>query len=179
MGNKMIVYLHGLNSSGTGPKTDALIKRFGKENVVSPDLPIIPKQVENIVGKIVRETKNFPIVFVGTSLGGFWANYFAQLWDTRCVIVNPAILPSQELPSLGVSKNIANLYKPYEVRIYGDMLNGNRISLFAAKDDDVIPYDEMLKAFPNTASTIVTNTGGHRYLSNWNAVMDRVAEILE
>jgi predicted esterase YcpF (UPF0227 family) len=173
-----IVYLHGFNSSGKGPKTDLLVKRFGKENVVAPDLPVNPKQVENIVTKIVRETKSFPIVFVGTSLGGFWANYFAQLWDTQCVIVNPAVLPSEELVKLGVSKNIANLYKPYEARVYGISRDDNRISLFTAKDDEVIPYEGTLKAFPKTASTIVTDTGGHRYLENWNDVMDKVAEII-
>ena len=174
-----IVYLHGYGSSGTSPKTAALVERFGRENVASPDLPVNPKQVETIVSKIIRETKSFPIVFVGSSLGGFWANYFAQLWDAPCVLVNPAILPSQSLPKLGVLKNIADLYKPYESRLYEYMDGGRHINLFAAKDDALLPYETTLKAFPKTASTTVTDTGGHGYFENWASVMDKVAEIVE
>jgi predicted esterase YcpF (UPF0227 family) len=173
----MIIYLHGYGSSGNGPKTDLLVQRFGRENVAAPDLPVNPNQVVAIVNKIVHETKTFPLIFVGSSLGGFWANYFAQLWDAPCIIVNPAILPSEQLLRHGVSEKVADLYKPYEAKLYGDSLNNNLINLFAAKDDEIASYENTLKTFPNAKFTEITDTGGHRYLSNWNAVMDRIEEL--
>jgi predicted esterase YcpF (UPF0227 family) len=38
-------------------------------------------------------------VFVGSSLGGLYAHYLAQEQGSRCVLINPAVYPSEKLAS--------------------------------------------------------------------------------
>lgn len=174
-----IIYLHGYGSSGTGEKQNMLIKRFGAEHVVSPDLPIEPSKVVELVNGIVRQTKDFPVIFVGTSLGGFWANYFGQIWDAPVVIVNPSINPSKSLQKLGLAKEIAMQYKPYENKMEKYQHNHALTNLFLAKDDDVLPYENALQAYPQTAFTQISDTGGHRYIEQWDSVMNQIESIVK
>ena len=75
----MIVYLHGFASSGVSDKVTALKERFGDDKVIAPDLPFDPDEVVSLVYDVVRNfMKNRKpdekLVFVGTSLGAFYAN---------------------------------------------------------------------------------------------------------
>ena len=185
-----IIYLHGFASVGTGPKSDALRAAFGDDAVYSPDLPLDPDAVETLIDKYVTENTNYPVVFVGTSLGGFWANYFAQKWDAPCVIVNPSTSPSRTMWAR-VGKTIHNfatgalmpILEVYATKFgkreqyLAENTNGALIHLFVAKDDDVIPYQEVLINIPYSASCIVTEDGGHRYDSHWASVVERVKQL--
>lgn len=92
-----IIYLHGFASIGTSPKSDALVAAFGRDCVFSPNLPTDPEQTIAIVSEIVARVVNFPLIFVGTSLGGFWAHYFAQRFDAACIMVNPSMNPAEKV----------------------------------------------------------------------------------
>jgi hypothetical protein len=170
-----IIYTHGFRSQGNSFKSVALRERFGDDNVVYPDLPTNADATEAILDKIVKENTNFPIVFVGTSLGGFWANYIAQKYDIPCVIVNPCFKPSISLKKYG--ENVDG-YAQREVWLENNT-NGNLISLFVAKNDTVLSAKEMLAAYPHTASTTILKDGGHRFDIHWNLVVDKVSEIVK
>jgi predicted esterase YcpF (UPF0227 family) len=186
-----IVYLHGLASVGAGPKTDALIAAFGAENVTAPDLPLDPIELEDIVDTIVRGNASYPLIFVGTSLGGFWANYFAQKYNANCVLINPATVPSQTLGDK-VGTDVRN-YKTDELitvlpeyisefkvreRYLANETNGTLINLFVAKNDEVLAVSEMLDNIPFYASRTVKEDGGHRFEKHWNEVVAKVAELV-
>ena len=188
----LVIYLHGFASKGESPKSMALAENLVNHTVVAPDLPIDPVEVERIVNNIVESHHERPVVFVGTSLGGFWANYFAQRYDALCVIANPSPQPSvtmaarlgKELPVYGTNRTI----RVTETDIAGflraeDYLvnntNGALISLFVAKDDEQLDYREMLEAFPFTAFKAVMETGGHRFERHWYLVVKRVKELVD
>lgn len=188
----MIIYLHGFGSSGSSSKVDALREKFGAENVFAPDLPFDPIEVIALVNKLVYDNyeKYSKIVFVGTSLGGFYANYFAMCIDAPAILVNPSCKPSESLRNkLGSNKNYAT-NKEFMVELaHLDVLasmrekaarnhNGNLINLFVAKDDEVIPYEIPLEYFKYTAMTRIVDTGGHRFTDHWDMVMDRIGELL-
>lgn len=188
----MIVYLHGFGSSGASNKVDALRERFGTENVWSPDLPFDPHEVIKLVVNFVTENRHNlgKLVFVGTSLGGFYASYFAHKFDAPAILVNPSCKPSDTLRKrLGVNRNyatneefmveLAHLdYMDYMREYINREYNGALINLYVAKDDDVIPYEIPLEYYRHTATKVVVDTGGHRFTENWDMVMDRVNEIL-
>lgn len=191
-----IVYLHGFASSGSSPKVDDLVRQFGQENVYSPDLPINPQEVRETVENIVQtwlsnRSESDRLIFVGTSLGAFYANYFAQLYDCPAVLVNPSIRPSETLRNrLGVNTNymsgeefvvtMAYLEEMSKMRDFiNHNYNGSLISLFVAKDDDVIPYDLTLLELSHCAKITITETGGHRFTDHWSQVLVRIAEISE
>lgn len=185
-----IIYLHGFMSAGDSPKSQALKKEFGDANVIAPDLPIHPNDVIKFMNKLVRQIKNYPIIFVGTSLGGFYANYFAQKYDCPGILVNPATVPSKTLyRAIGYNKNYKTgediLWTLEDVEQLAQMEkevstihSGGLVNLFVAKDDEVIDADETLRNYPYTVHTSVYDTGGHRFENNWADVIARVKAIL-
>ena len=183
-----IVYLHGFASIGTSVKSNALREKFGTENVYSPDFPVDPDMVESMNDTFMETNKNFPVIFVGTSLGGFWANYFAQKWDAPCVIVNPATQPSASLAKY-IDAPVNKYYVGQITEVTPEILdgyakreewlkentNGALISLFLAADDDIIPYTDTKAAIPHAALVAAMPTGGHRFETHWPLVVSRVA----
>lgn len=139
----------------------------------------------------MRAATSFPIVFIGTSLGGFWANYFAHKYDTKCVLVNPSISPSVNMAKrVGVDCTNYATGEPIVVTLdivaqyvalqneASEMCNGALINLFLAMDDDILDYRTTLVALPFTNTIVVTETGGHRYESKWPAVVTFVRTLL-
>lgn len=191
----MIIYLHGFGSSGNSQKADALKAVFGADQVFAPDLPIDPSEAIDLISEKVfdwyetRET-NDRLVFVGTSLGGFYATYFAHYFDALAVVVNPSSQPHETLKKvLGRNINcvtaeefwltLAHLDKLKFMRGYlTNNYSGALIHLFVAKDDEVIPYQQMLDWYQYTASTHIEETGGHRFTEHWNKVVDKVKELV-
>lgn len=192
----MIVYLHGFGSTGSSAKVDALRERFGADQVVSPDLPFNPIEVFRIMNDTVTDflrtrNENEKLVFVGTSLGAFYANFFGTLYDCPVVLVNPSAYPSESLRArIGSNKNyvtgeeffvsLAHLEELEQMRKYVvNNYSGTLVNLFVAKDDDVIPYEAALEVFKFPAFVKVTEDGGHRFNKHWNIVVDRVEELLK
>lgn len=192
----MIVYLHGFGSTGSSPKVDALSARFGTDKVVSPDLPFDPAEVHKLVNKLVKDflatrKEDEKLIFVGTSLGAFYSNFFGHLYDCPVVLINPCVAPKKTLVSrLGSNKNyvtgdefivsLAHLSELDKMREYIDAnYSGSLVNLFVAKDDDVIPYDVTLAAYEFPAFVKVTEDGGHRFNDYWDLVVNRVDELLK
>jgi len=192
----MIIYLHGFASSGASDKVTQLRKRFGDDKVIAPDLPFDPDEVYKLVVYDIvndfiksREPKE-KLVFVGTSLGAFYANYFGHLYDSCVVLVNPSGTPSETLKEkLGPNTNyhtgeeflvsLAHLDKLDRMREHVKaMYSPSLVSLFVAKDDEVIPYESMLEGFPYATVTVMED-GGHRFADHWNLVVDRVESLLK
>ena len=182
-----IIYCHGFGSTGSNPKSSALRAAFPNDTVVSPDLPIDPSATLQILTKIVHTATSFPIVFVGTSLGGFWANYCAHKFDAPCVLVNPSMTPSATM-SLRIGKDICNYVTGEPIVVTSDhvaqfsklqdeaeyLSNGALIHLFLAMDDDVVDYRKTVASLPFVKSRFVTTDGGHRYEEKWSTVIDLV-----
>lgn len=172
-----IIYLHGFGSKGVSHKSNELRKIFGEQNVYSPDLPIEPNKVIKMINTFVYGITSFPLIFVGTSLGGFWANYFSEIWDSPCIVVNPAVNPSETLKKFSVPPSILEQYKEIEEQV--QYQNGSNVNLFLAKNDDVLDYTQTIQKFPHTSFTKLTDNGGHRYEENWPLIIARVKEILQ
>ena len=178
-----LVYFHGFGSAGNSAKSQALKARFGDDNVWSPNLPLDAFEVIDMVADYVRSVKDYPIIFSGTSLGGFYANYFAQRFDCPCVLVNPAFNPGQSLSkSLGQHNNYAtglpfeltqnHLDKWNAMKADNTDINGALINLFIALDDEVIDAQQMLAAFPHYKYLKTFEKAGHRFEQHWPEVVD-------
>ncbi len=181
-----IIYLHGFRSNGTGSKVDALRAEFGPGAVIAPDLPNDPHEVRRLIDSIMRTIKTHPVIFVGTSLGGFYANYFAQRHDCECFLINPATNPSEVLKNeVGSIINhktgeTSEWKTEYNERLKHMEIVGKHITeaklinLFLARDDKVIPYETTLLDIPHTAYTSISDTGGHRYTDHFDHVISRI-----
>lgn len=110
--SKTIFYFHGFMSSADSSKAK-IFKDFAKHNLPNTKL-IIPNIADKFsdaipqLKKLVDEVKGDKY-FIGSSLGGFFATYFAELYEKKAVVINPAINPSKGLKAyLGNNKNYSN-----------------------------------------------------------------------
>jgi len=189
-----IILLHGFASVGTGAKYEALVKEFGRDNIFSPNLPVNPADVEALLDeeiKCMHLDGEEPALFVGTSLGGFWANYMAQKYKKPCVIVNPSMFPSHTMFFVsGMTMCNFATGLPFTVPIdivpsfmkrekfLEDNTNGELINLFVARDDNILDYKVTLRQTPQTASTQIFEDGGHRFEKHWPSVLEKIKELV-
>ena len=106
----MIIYLHGFNSSPASHKArvmKAYLEARGLGNLFAcPALPHRPGDAARVIeAEIARSPA--PPTLVGSSLGGFYATWFAETRDLRAVLINPAIMPHVGLETLlGEQRNL-------------------------------------------------------------------------
>jgi len=107
----MYIYLHGFNSSGDSAKGKYLAQALAPERVHTPSYPPDPDEavtflrqtLDHLSGTASADTS--PIL-IGSSLGGFYAQYLARQYNFPAVLINPALQPRLTLtPYLGWQTN--------------------------------------------------------------------------
>ena len=98
-----ILLLHGFNSA-PGNK-ESIIKTWltakGLDQtieVVAPQLPYSPNEAVKLIGKLIQEHYG-NLVVIGTSLGGFYANYVRAVSASNAIkvhAINPTLLPKRQ-----------------------------------------------------------------------------------
>ncbi len=102
-----ILYLHGFASSANSTKAN-LINAFINENAKSTQIliPDLDNDIESAYHQIdLIIKKESPSSIIGSSLGGFYATYFSNKYNLRCVNVNPAVPPIDMSEYLGENQN--------------------------------------------------------------------------
>ena len=168
-----IIYLHGFNSDGNS----TTIKEIRKEipgllsisyDYINPEIAY--EQIELRIEDALKKDTN--LIIAGTSLGGFWANYFAQKKQLTCVLVNPAIHPSislrkavpeSPLPNYNTGElreftyENADAYKKFEVPV----IAGINRTIVLGKNDEIIDYRKTEEFYRGKGKIILTEEG-HR-----------------
>jgi hypothetical protein len=111
----MIVYLHGFNSGGQASKARWLRAHLAPVVVFSPTYephhpPAAVRFLRKFIRRLQRENpQDRKLMLIGSSLGGFWAQYLAQQnWQYRgqshgsdpgiaLVLINPSVRPDETL----------------------------------------------------------------------------------
>lgn len=183
----MIIYLHGFASSGNSAKVSQLKQHFKDTMVVAPDLPPDPQKAIEMIKGIVKNAhskgeKKF--LFLGTSLGGFYAWYASALFDSPAILVNPCIHPHETTKQwLGRNKNFGTGKEFEWLQEHLDQLNemtkwvnshykSKLISIEVAMDDALLDAKEIISHF-EASEVNVHDTGGHRF-DNWSDVFPNV-----
>ena len=107
--SKTILYFHGFASSSDSNKAKIISSYISK---ISSDTKIIIPDLNNNFQKAISQIEqliknnNKPISFIGSSLGGYFAAYFAGIYNAKAILVNPAIPPLKGFDDyLGENKN--------------------------------------------------------------------------
>jgi predicted esterase YcpF (UPF0227 family) len=83
-----ILYIHGFRSSGTGSyKSEIIQKVFPEANIITPDLSHDLREDLCTLSNILD--KGSIDLIIGTSMGGFIADYLAIQFDKPSILVNP------------------------------------------------------------------------------------------
>lgn len=172
---KLIFYFHGLGSSPNTDKVARLRSRF--ESVyafpidVDPDVSL-PKLDDQIMSALQEHENNCDteVVFVGTSLGGWYAGNLAEGWKVKCVLINPAYsLYARKTPrSCEMTPEIVEKYESI------GFAYPEETKFFMSTTDEVIDFEPFKDTLSKEDVTWVENSN-HRFNGpEFDAVMDYI-----
>ncbi|MCC6197777.1 MAG: esterase, partial [Burkholderiales bacterium] len=109
-----IVYLHGFRSSPASIKATRLrayvdaLPASARPVLHIPELTHAPAEaVRGVAAWVEANARDSKVMFVGSSLGGFYATHLAERFGARAVMINPAVHPQRDLaPWIGVQTNL-------------------------------------------------------------------------
>jgi uncharacterized protein len=163
-----IILLHGFNSA-PGNKAQ-VIEQYLKEKqleddylLIAPQLATEPLKAIREINQLIRQHKSGKVYVMGTSLGGFYANYFrAKLMDDQVIVhtINPSWNPSvtlkralnQELTNFKTNEKwffkqeFIDQLKEMEDFVSENLKNykSNDYSLHLAENDELLDFSGLL-----------------------------------
>jgi hypothetical protein len=172
----MILYLHGFNSSPSSHKARTLgghLERRGLGHLFAcPALPHRPVEAARLIGSEIARAGGSPTL-VGSSLGGFYATFFAERRGLRAVLINPAVTPHIGLEAyLGTQKNLYT-GETYEFTrqdlaalrdLMVESVDPERYLLLLETGDEALDWREAARKYEG-ARTVVRDGGDHTLAS--------------
>jgi uncharacterized protein len=166
----MILYLHGFRSSPLSMKGRLLAERMAalgrSAEFIAPQLPASPRLAMELALSLVAGVPADQLSIIGSSLGGYYATWLAERIGCRAVLLNPAIVPLQDLDQhVGVTTQY-HTDEPFEFkREYIEELRElavdpiskpERYFLIAATGDEVLDYRDMVAHYAGARKGVVT-----------------------
>ena len=175
--SKTILYFHGFASSSNSNKAKVLKKYISKNHknteIIIPDLDNNFKLAVSQINTLIDNAKH-PIVFIGSSLGGYYASYFSTKLKTKSVLINPAIPPLKDFEMyLGENENYSTgekfIITQEDIRYirkvsYKKYANAENTYVLLESGDEVLNYKETATYFSGSYMDIVYG-GSHSYES--------------
>jgi predicted esterase YcpF (UPF0227 family) len=191
MRKTLLVYLHGFRSSPnstkavmTGEAVRALSTPDNTYEWYCPQLLASPQESIDMVVKYINQSKADRIVIIGSSLGGFYANYLAEKYQCKGIALNPAVYAARELePHVGLM-TAYDSDEPFDFKAeYINELralqveqtsNPKRYFLIAAKGDELLDWKEMSAFYPGAKQLILEGSdhGIADYIDHLPAVIE-------
>jgi predicted esterase YcpF (UPF0227 family) len=173
MKNVKIVYFHGYGSNALTDKVTGL-KAAGYD-VVAPNIPVMFDDAVTYLDTFIRDLGDVDLLFVGTSLGGYWASMMGDKFIVPVVLINPSCSPSDTLkrydnPDLTQSQ--LDKFKDLNPSV------GLPRIVVLAKDDDVLDINVAANLFAGKAQVNFYQKGGHRF-NDINTISLNITELLK
>lgn len=152
-----ILYIHGLNSSGNSRTGKLLEEYLGQGYKVFH--PTFPQDADAALAQAKNEIhKNNIDIVVASSLGGFIA---LKLRNVMKIVINPCMVPSVELPKLGVDDVTVGRYAQLEKSLLSGIDAEEREITFGvfASHDELFSYKSLFTKYYNNVSSM---NDGHR-----------------
>jgi predicted esterase YcpF (UPF0227 family) len=173
---KILIYLHGLNSSGLSQKAGILRQKLAPIPVLAPSYPAHRPDdavavLSDFFDKLTGSER--PLV-VGSSMGGFYGQYLARRYPmAHLFMINPALRPWDLLTEFrgqhmttadGVDYPIddALIERTRKYRI-DNPCDGIVTTLFLDQGDEVIDYRIAESIYANCGRVIVFERGDHAF----------------
>jgi uncharacterized protein len=181
----MIFYIHGLNSGSKSEKLSKLKNYFKEEIVVGldydskslDDYDFVLQHLRTQIDKFEHHNR---ILFVGTSLGGYWCNQLSDIYKCKKVLLNPCLFPSKML--LKNVDRVQTIFETGETYIFTqqmlDALSKNENNIYKDKTlcllelgDEVLDNTLNQGIFENT----IAYTGGNHRFARFEAVLPSIS----
>jgi len=192
----VILYIHGFNSSPQSFKAtktaEYFADHFPKVQVLIPKVPCYPLAAVNEIDQLIATTiqnssKNGQTQIkgiIGSSLGGYLGNYFAEKYQLKLVLINPAVKPYELLVDfLGWQQN------PYTKERYEltdahidelKMIDTPQLKfvqnywLLQQTGDEVLDYTQAVHKYALCKQTVIA--GGDHSFQGFEQYLPQIAE---
>jgi predicted esterase YcpF (UPF0227 family) len=171
----MLVYLHGLNSSGASAKATLLRAALAPYPVVAPHYPAHrPAEAVAVLCAFLAGLPDPRPALVGSSMGGFYGQWLArQVPVSHLYMINPALTPWDLFQAhLGVAQTTA-LGETYHItpalaestRAFGITRPGTEVptTLFLDRGDEVIDYRIAEGLYRDHGRLLIWDGGDHAF----------------
>lgn len=168
-----LFYLHGFNSAPHSKKAQQLLawlkEQRRAERYCCPPLPPSGYEAIAVVETEMAARPGCDFVFVGSSLGGYYATWLAEKHAACAVLINPTIEPFTDLrPYLGPQQNIytGEHYQLTEAHLAEwqalevPAIDPRRYLLLVETGDEVLDYRLAVQRYAG-ARQIVVSGGDH------------------
>ena len=174
---RTILYFHGFASSSDSDKAKIIKNHISKVSkkikIFIPDLSNNFKQANNQINELIKKNEK-DFVFMGSSLGGYYANFFANINNSKAILINPAIPPLKGFEEyLGENENYStgekfNVNKE-DIKFLRSLVvkkfnNQKNTLVLLESGDEVLYYIETAKYFKGS-NIEITYGGSHTYES--------------
>lgn len=172
--NKIVIYCHGYGSSPLSEKVERLRAKYPATFAFELDIDPV-ETIDNVCGHIddVLLSQQFlndeesELVFVGTSLGAWYAETLAGIYGAKSILVNPCYDPANMLAKYGVPEEIRTRYTEMG-------LHSKKAATVISLNDEVIDFNPIMDKI-STGIKITTESGNHRFNGpEWDMVVDLV-----
>lgn len=184
-----LLYLHGFNSSPQSMKAQ-LTKTFIEQhqlpvNFFCPQIASSPKAAISQLEAIVKSAPNANWSFIGSSLGGYFANYLAEKYTGKAVLVNPAVRPFELLkdyigeqtnPYTGEVYNVEPSHMRDLAEMYQENIATQNYMVMVQTADEVLDYRQAVDKYQHTQ--LVVQEGGDHSFINFSAMLPSVMRFL-
>ena len=172
MTKTLVVYLHGFRSSPRSSKavlTGESVKALSTVNQsfewYCPQLLASPKASMDMVIERIEASTYDRLVIMGSSLGGYYANYLAEKYGCKAVALNPAVRAPRELAQHVGMLTAYDTNEPYDFRPeyiqelsdfqVDAITNPGRYFLMAAKGDELLDWKEMVDFYKDAEQLVL------------------------
>lgn len=173
----MLIYLHGFNSSPGSHKAQVLKCQMRERDLGDQYCcPALPDQPMRAIAVVEAEIAKHPpgsITLVGSSLGGFYATYLAELHGLRAVLINPAVHPHDGLRTyIGVQQNphtgqeyvLTDGHLRQWRTLYQSKVLPQRYLLLVETGDEVLDYRAAVEKYRGARQIVIVG-GDHSLVS--------------
>jgi len=187
---KTILYFHGFKSSSKSSKAQSL-KNFIAKNtkntkIIIPDLDDNFQNAHNQIEELIRLSGS-NIVFMGSSLGGYYASYFSQKLKKKAVLINPAVHPLKDFEvHLGENENYSSGNKfnisSKEISFirtlsYKKLPIPNDLLILLESGDEILKYNKSASYFSGAYIDIAF--GGNHSYSSFKSKFHKIQKFLD
>lgn len=173
--------LHGFNSATPNESST-----FFEDNVLESgdrlfnlNYPFNANAAEVLIEAVEKHLEDIPMfdyvndefMFIGCSLGGYMAQHMAEIYLSKAIAINPAIIPSESLSRwLGINTNyrtaeVINLTEEDVEAFAGFAVNPGIVPTLVLLDmgDDVLNAEDTERYFDGKADIRTFEGGSHRF----------------
>ena len=187
-----LLYLHGFRSSPQSAKARAMAARVQADhpqvNWWCPQLPPSPREAAALIQQGVANWPREHMAVVGSSLGGFYATWWAEQAGCKAALLNPAVDPARDLARyIGEQSTWHDpaerfFFRPEyidELRALqpGPITRPERYFAVIAKGDELLDWREMTGRYPGAQVRLLP--GSDHALSDFDQHIDAVLAFLE